>query len=84
MDESPQLSLDLDVPIDESKLDPNPMVQAFGFRPSKKCKDCKHLFAKRFAGTYYKCGLRLNSNGPATDHRVRWNACSKFEGGEER
>lgn len=53
--EPEQFSLDLDVPIDESKLDPNPMVQAFGFGPSSKCKECKNLFVKKYAGKYLVC-----------------------------
>jgi hypothetical protein len=74
-----QTELELDVPIDESKLNKNPMVLTFGFGPSdKRCKHCSHLFAKKYAGTYYKCDLRNNTNGPGTDQRVNWQACSKF------
>lgn len=75
-----QIELDLGVPIDESKSDKNPMVQAFGYGPEdKRCKHCKHLFHRQFASKYYKCGLRQNTNGPGTDHRVNWSACAKFE-----
>ncbi|MFJ7841607.1 hypothetical protein ACIQXG_19425 [Lysinibacillus sphaericus] len=79
-----QIELDLGVPIDESKLDPNPMVNVNGYGPEdKRCKHCKHLFARRYAGTYYKCGLRQNTNGAATDQRVNWKACSEYENREE-
>lgn len=75
-----QFELDLGVPVDESKLHDNPMVKAHGFGPEgKRCKHCKHLFVRQYAGRYYKCGLRVNTNGPATDQRVNWAACSKFE-----
>lgn len=79
MSEDNQLSMDLGVPIDESKSDPNPMVQVYGYGPKKTCKECVHLFTKQYAGRYHKCALRINTNGAGTDHRVRWNACSKFE-----
>ena len=79
-----QIELDLGVLIDESKLDPNPMVNVNGYGPEdKRCKHCKHLFARRYAGTYYKCDLRQNTNGAATDQRVNWKACSKYENREE-
>lgn len=59
----------------------NPCVIAYGPGPGgKTCGDCAHLFMQGgVAGRYYKCGLRLNTGGPATDHRVRWPACAKFE-----
>lgn len=59
--------------------DTNPVVRLLGKGPEgKRCKDCGHLFARKYNKTYYKCALRRCTNGPATDHRVRWNACSKF------
>lgn len=58
----------------------NPMVRAFGPGPEgARCRDCRHLRMKSFARTYYKCNLRVDTNGPGTDHRVRWPACAKFE-----
>lgn len=74
-----QIELDLGIP-DESKKHRNPMVRTFGSGPlDKRCKHCKHLIAKKFAGTYYKCDLRQNTKGASTDQRVNWNSCSKFE-----
>lgn len=79
-----QFELDLGVPEEPSKLNANPMVQAFGFGPDKKkCKHCQHLFHKQFANKYWKCSLRVNTNGPSTDQRVNWSACSKFIGTDE-
>jgi hypothetical protein len=57
----------------------NPMVRAFGKLDGKKCKTCKHLIAKRWDKVYYKCSLRLDTNGPGTDHRVNWTACNKYQ-----
>ncbi|MGG3890063.1 hypothetical protein [Metabacillus fastidiosus] len=43
-----QIEMELDVPIDESKADPNPMVQVYGFGPDdKRCKHCSHLIVCR-------------------------------------
>lgn len=56
----------------------NPMCYAFGELPGFKCKDCTHLFFKQFARRYYKCELRKNTDGAATDHQVNWPACKKF------
>lgn len=64
--------------------EPNPMRKTHGPGPDgAKCKTCKHLFAKRWDRTYYKCALRGNTNGAGTDHRVRWNACAKYEEDKE-
>jgi len=58
----------------------NPMIRIYGQGPEgKRCKHCKHITCKEFGNTYYKCDLRRNTNGPATDHRINWPACGKFE-----
>lgn len=59
----------------------NPCLIAFGPGPDgKRCGSCSHLFAQGgVAGTYYKCDLRKNTGGPATDHRYRWPACARYE-----
>jgi len=59
--------------------EPNPMVGQFGKGPEgKKCGSCRLLIARQFSRTYYKCMLRGDTRGPATDHRKRWTACGKF------
>jgi hypothetical protein len=64
----------------EISQEPNPCVKQLGLGPEgKKCKECHHLTALHYANTYYKCDLRQNTNGPSTDHRVNWRACSKFK-----
>lgn len=55
----------------------NPMLR-FGRTPGMKCKDCRYLYFKEFAKRYYKCMLRKNTGGQKSDHRVSWDACSKF------
>jgi len=58
----------------------NPMVMLYGKLPGeKKCKTCTFLFAKQFANRYYKCGFRQCTGGRASDHRIGWDACKKYE-----
>lgn len=62
----------------------NPML-ALGPGPTGMvCKQCRHLERWDYSKTYFKCGLRLNTHGPATDHRANWAACAKFEPLENR
>lgn len=59
----------------------NPCVAAFGPGPDGRvCGDCVHIWARGdTAGTYYKCDLRRVTGGAASDHRVGWPACARFE-----
>lgn len=43
------------------------------------CGSCAHHRVKRYSKSYHKCGLTQDSRGPATDIRVRWPACEKWE-----
>lgn len=62
----------------------NPCLKAYGEGPAGMvCKTCKHLIAKKWDKTYYKCALRKNTNGPATDHRAGWPACGRYKRDEE-
>jgi hypothetical protein len=57
----------------------NPCLLRYGPGPDgAQCTTCQHLFAKVYGHTYYKCELRKNTHGPATDHRQRWPACGKY------
>jgi hypothetical protein len=59
--------------------EPNPMISKYGRGPDgAKCKNCRLLIAHQFSRTYYKCQLRGDTRGPATDHRMRWDACGRF------
>ena len=58
----------------------NPMVLEQGAGPTgAECKDCKHMFAHKQSGVYWKCDLRKNTHGAGTDHRRHWPACARFE-----
>ena len=58
----------------------NPMLVHGPGPEGRICRDCVHLNqVGGTSGTYYKCDLRRNTRGPASDHRVRWPACVKFE-----
>lgn len=39
------------------------------------CGSCGHLREKEYAGKYFKCALKKDSKGPATDARKWWPAC---------
>jgi hypothetical protein len=59
----------------------NPMVRAYRFGPDgKKCKACKFLLRDYYHNvTYRKCEKRGVTRGKGTDHKVSFDACSKFE-----
>lgn len=65
--------------------EPNPCVRVYGDGPEGvKCKTCKHLACNPFHGRrYYKCAYRRVSACAATDHRVNWRACAKWEESDE-
>lgn len=63
-----------------AKKPENPCISLYGPGPvGAKCKTCSHLYWRRLANTYFKCDLRANTNGPASDHRVNWPACEKYQ-----
>lgn len=43
------------------------------------CRTCVHATSRTFAKTYWKCGLVKATGGPATDIRLKWAACSRWE-----
>jgi len=58
----------------------NPMIRSVGNGPEgKRCKTCAFLIRKSYSKTYYKCQFRGNTNGPGTDHKVNWPACSRYK-----
>lgn len=69
-----------DIPAIEKMPPVNPCVQVYGPGPEgKQCQDCRYLVGFCKGQVYYKCLLRRLTNSPASDHRVRWPACAKFE-----
>lgn len=63
----------------------NPCVRLYGMGPENtRCKECRLLRRKGgHAKTYFKCELRGDTNGPATDHRANWPACGRFVAASE-
>ena len=47
--------------------------------PGATCGGCTHLAVHRISRTYYKCDVVHMTNGPATDTRLSWPACTKYE-----
>ena len=43
------------------------------------CKTCKHAYFHRGSKRYYKCDLVRATGGPATDIRLKWPACARWE-----
>lgn len=64
----------------ESKPTPaNPCIALFGPGPDGACcRDCSHMRGVHMSKTYWKCDLRRNTHGSATDHRRSWPACARF------
>lgn len=63
----------------KGKYTTNPCIAAYGTTEGKKCKTCKLLYVHQMSNRFYKCRLRKFSHGPATDHKVNWPACGKYE-----
>lgn len=57
-------------------------VHPFGMKlrqpPGETCGTCRHLYARSYAGTYFKCRLRGASASRATDARKSWPACTSW------
>lgn len=62
----------------------NPLIVTYGNGPrGRTCSDCQHLIVKTWDKRYFKCALRGDTNGSATDHRRKWPACGGYCGPEE-
>ena len=59
------------------------MHTTYGVTEGERCGTCAHLYMRQFNHRYYKCSMAKQSNGPATDWRVSWQACGKWEAREE-
>lgn len=59
----------------------NLMVRKFGLGPDGvRCKSCRFLVSRRPGqNSYWKCEKRGITGGPATDHRVRYDACALYQ-----
>ncbi len=72
-----------DVPAPDDTL-PRPikvMHKTYGSGPkTETCRACLHLtFHEGHTHRFYKCSKAKISHGPATDWRVAWPACGKFQ-----
>jgi hypothetical protein len=47
--------------------------------PGETCKTCDHCNSYRQSRKWYKCGEWIESNSSATDIRLKWPACGKWE-----
>lgn len=43
------------------------------------CRTCKHVYGFRQSKQYYKCEKWILSHSEATDIRLKWPACGKWE-----
>lgn len=59
----------------------NPCIALYGRGPEGAiCGECVHLKRVRYHTRQYpKCGLRTETHGAGTDHRVKWPTCGRFE-----
>lgn len=44
------------------------------------CGTCRHARYHETAKRYWKCALVKSTSGPGTDIRLKWPACSKWQG----
>ena len=59
----------------------NPLIAVYGSylqEPGQRCKDCGHFRRYRQSKSWFKCALRKNTRGAATDHRANYSACGRF------
>ena len=59
----------------------NPCIALYGAGPEDTtCKDCIHLrYPHNYPTRHWKCDLRKLTHGTATDHKVNWPACARYE-----
>ena len=59
----------------------NPCLSLYGTgQEGQTCKGCVHLrYSSYGRNRYWKCDLRTLTHGSATDHRVGWPACGRYE-----
>lgn len=56
--------------------------ELFGVGPKgKTCRTCAHLLSGKYHNrTYHKCLIWVVSHSAATDIRLKWPACGRWEG----
>jgi len=43
------------------------------------CGSCRHVERHEYSSTYIKCAVSRQSKAPATDIRLKWRACERWE-----
>lgn len=43
------------------------------------CRTCVHARCVKLGKTYHKCALVKATGGPATDIRLKWPACARWQ-----
>ena len=63
------------------KLDVNPCLAVYGTGvEGQPCKGCVHLrYHPDYRARHWKCDMRRLTHGKATDHKVNWQSCGKYE-----
>lgn len=54
-------------------------ARLLGGLTDETCGNCAHMKVKRYSGTYFKCGLLKDANGPGSDVRKKWPACVSWK-----
>lgn len=66
-----------------AKQEGNPCIAVYGQGPEGQvCKGCMHLrypINRNPKAHHWKCDLRKLSHGAATDHKVNWPSCARYE-----
>lgn len=55
------------------------MRARYGATPGRRCRTCARLICHEYLHNYYKCTLYGMSDSAATDWRVSYPACGKWE-----
>lgn len=54
------------------------MHREFGFSPGNKCKTCDNLIVQQANRRYYKCEVYGATDSEASDWRLSYDACGKY------
>lgn len=79
----PQLGMFEVAKIDKRPMRIRAMHSVYGLTEGQTCGTCRHLICKHYSKRYYKCGMARQTSSAATDWRVSWQACGKWEAREE-
>jgi hypothetical protein len=56
------------------------MYRLYGVTPEERCKSCRHqIWHTPGTTSFAKCALTKRTSGAATDWRINWPACGRWE-----